>query len=175
MEQKQMMVRGVRGAISVTKDDPEEILEATRRLLLTIVQQNGIETEDLASVWLTTTPDLTSVFPAVAARQIGWTEVPLICAHEMTVEGAMPLVVRVMMHWNTTKSQKEINHIYLGETVKLRPDKMHVPPIKDSDMTTYLLDKGLIQVMPVDKLSKDHIFNGTSMTVSQNSGLEWDD
>ena len=170
-----MMVRGVRGAISVTQDDSEEILEATRKLLLTIVEQNGINTEDLASVWFTTTPDLVSCFPAVAARQIGWTDVPLMCSHEMSVVGALPLSVRVLIHWNTTKHQKEINHIYLGETVKLRPDKIAIPPINDKDLTTYLLDKGLIQVMPVEKVSAEHIFNGSSLTVSQKSTDEWDD
>ena len=143
MGTKQMMVRGVRGAISVTQDEVDEVLAATRRLLLTIVEQNGINSEDLASVWLTTTPDITSCFPAIAARQIGWVDVPLICAHEMSVKGGMPLVVRVMMHWNTTKSQKEINHIYLGETVKLRPDKVHVPAISDEEIANYMLKNGL--------------------------------
>lgn len=143
MGTKQMMVRGVRGAISVSRDDADEVLKATRRLLLTIVEQNNIKAEDLASVWLTTTPDIVSCFPAIAARQIGWVDVPLICAHEMSVQGAMPLVIRVMMHWNTTKSQQEIHHIYLGETVKLRPDKVHVPAISDEEMANYMLDKGL--------------------------------
>ena len=175
MADQQMMVRGVRGAISVSKDEVDDILEATRRLLLTIVDQNGIDPKDLASVWLTTTPDIVSCFPAIAARQIGWVDVPLICAHEMSVDGAMPLVVRVMMHWNTTKSQQEINHIYLGETVKLRPDKVHVPPINDQQVTSYLLDKGLIQVMPVDKLSPDHIFSGSSVRIESRNDSEWDD
>lgn len=143
MENQQMMVRGVRGAISVTQDETEDVLAATRRLLLTIVEQNRIKPEDLASVWLTTTPDITCCFPAIAARQIGWVDVPLICGHEMSVRGAMPLVVRVMMHWNTTKSQKEINHIYLGETVKLRPDKVHVPAISDEEIADYMLKNGL--------------------------------
>jgi chorismate mutase len=143
MGTKQMMVRGVRGAISISQDEVEEVLASTRRLLLTIVEQNEINSEDLASVWLTTTPDIVSCFPAIAARQIGWVDVPLICAHEMNVQEAMPLVVRVMMHWNTTKSQKEIKHIYLGETVKLRPDKVHVPPISDEDIANYMLEHGL--------------------------------
>lgn len=167
-----LMVRGVRGAISVTQDDSEEILEATRRLLMTIVAQNDIFSEDIASVWFTTTPDLVSCFPAVAARQLGWTDVPLMCGHEMSVVGALPLSIRVLIHWNTTKSQKEINHIYLGETVKLRPDKIALPPINDKDLTTYLLDKGLIQVMPVEKVSSEHIFNGSSITLSQRKGDE---
>jgi len=143
MGTEQMMMRGVRGAISVTQDETEEVLQATRRLLLTLVDQNGIDSEDLASVWLTTTPDIVCCFPAIAARQIGWVDVPLICAHEMSVKGAMPLVIRVMMHWNTSKSQKEIHHIYLGETVKLRPDKVHVPAISDEEIENYMLEKGL--------------------------------
>ena len=85
------------------------------------------------------------------------------------------MAVRVLIHWNTTKSQKEINHIYLGEAVKLRPDKTVIPPIQDKDMTTYLLDKGLIQVMPVEKVSPEHIFNGSSLTVSRLQDDEWDD
>ena len=173
--ESRMMVRGVRGAISVTKDDSDEILEATRKLLMTIVQENDIDTEDIASVWFTTTPDLVSCFPAVAARQIGWTDVPLMCSHEMSVTRALPLAVRVLIHWNTVKSQKEINHIYLGETVKLRPDKIAIPPIQDKDMTTYLLDKGLIQVMPVEKVSPEHIFNGSSLTITRQKDDEWDD
>jgi len=143
MGTEQMMMRGVRGAISVTADEVDKVLEATRRLLLTLVGQNGIDSRDIASVWLTTTQDITSCFPAIAARQIGWVDVPLICAHEMSVEGAMPLVVRVMVHWNTTKSQKEIHHIYLGETVKLRPDKVHVPAISDEEIANYMLEHGL--------------------------------
>ena len=143
METKQMMVRGVRGAISVSQDKTEEVLEATRRLLLTIVEQNNIKSEDLASVWLTTTTDIQSCFPALAARQIGWVDVPLICANEMKVNQSMPLVVRVMMHWNTTKSQGEIKHIYLGETVKLRPDKVHVPAISDEKIERYMRENGL--------------------------------
>ena len=170
-----MMVRGVRGAISVSKDDSDEILDATRRLLMTIIHQNEINSEDIASVWFTTTPDLVSVFPAIAARQIGWTDVPLMCSHEMAIVGSMPLVVRVLIHWCTTKTQKEINHIYLGETVRLRPDKVHVPPIDDQELTTYLLDKGLIRVMPVEKINQKHVFNGSSLTVSQQNQTEWDD
>lgn len=143
MGTEQMMMRGVRGAISVTQDDTDQVLEATRRLLLTLVDQNSMNSKDIASVWLTTTPDIVCCFPAIAARQIGWVDVPLICAHEMNVENAMPLVVRVMVHWNTTKAQKEIHHIYLGETVKLRPDKVHVPAISDEEIANYMLEHGL--------------------------------
>lgn len=143
MKSQQWMVRGVRGATSVTQDSTDEVLAATRRLLLTIVEQNKIDSRDLASVWLTTTPDVTCCFPAIAARQIGWVDVPLMCAHEMSVQGAMPLVVRVMLHWNTTKSQKEIHHVYLGETVKLRPDKVHVPAISDEEIADYMFKNGL--------------------------------
>lgn len=117
-----MPVRGVRGATTVTRNQKEEILEVTKELLSTMLEVNGIDTEEIASAWLTTTPDLYAEFPAVAARQIGWTQVPLMQSHEMSVPGMLPLCIRVLLHWNTEKTQSEIRHVYLREAARLRPD-----------------------------------------------------
>lgn len=117
-----MPVRGVRGATTVTRNQKEEILDVTKELLSTMLEVNGIDTEDIASAWLTTTPDLYAEFPAVAARQIGWTQVPLMQSHEMSVPGMLPLCIRVLLHWNTEKTQSEIRHVYLREAARLRPD-----------------------------------------------------
>lgn len=118
-----MRVRGVRGAISVAANTREEILAGTRELLQEILRANEIvEFEDVASVIFTTTPDLNATFPAEAARELGMHQVPLICASEIAVPGRLARCVRVLMHWNTTKSQKEIMHVYLRDAKALRPD-----------------------------------------------------
>lgn len=117
------MIRGVRGAITVSADQPEEILKETRTLILEMVKENKIVPDDVASVIISTTTDISSAFPAKAVRTIeDWTYVPVMCTHEMDVPGSMPLCIRVMMHVNTTIPQQEIQHIYLNEAVKLRPD-----------------------------------------------------
>ncbi len=115
--------RGVRGATTVERDDRELILQATRELLGFMIRLNGIRTEDVASAIFTTTPDLVSVFPATAARQLGWLDVPLMCAHEMHVPGSLERCVRILLHWNTDKPQPEIQHVYLHDARALRPDK----------------------------------------------------
>ena len=117
-----MPVRGVRGATTVTRNQKEEILEVTTELLKTMLEVNDIETEDIASAWVTTTPDVFAEFPAVAARLIGWTQVPLMQSHEMSVPGMLPLCIRVLLHWNTEKTQSDIRHVYLREAARLRPD-----------------------------------------------------
>ncbi len=118
-----MFCRGVRGAITVEADEREEVLEATRELLALMIRLNEINSMDVASAIFTTTPDVTAVFPALAARQLGWLDVPLMCGHEMNVPGALPLCIRIMLHWNTEKVQNEIQHVYLREAKSLRPDK----------------------------------------------------
>lgn len=117
-----MPVRGVRGATTVDHNQKEEILERTRELLIHMIEANGIHTEDIASAWLTTTPDVYAEFPAVAARQLGWTQVPLMQSHEMSVPGMLPRCIRVLLHWNTDKAQSEVRHVYLREAARLRPD-----------------------------------------------------
>ncbi|MCL4833167.1 MAG: chorismate mutase [Caldilineaceae bacterium] len=117
------MCRGVRGATTVDEDKPEAILRATRELLALMIQVNGIRSEDVTSVIFTTTRDVVSQYPALAARQLGWLDVPLLCSHEMEVPGSLPLCIRILLHWNTDLAQNEIQHIYLGEAQSLRPDK----------------------------------------------------
>lgn len=120
-----MPVRGIRGATSVENDTPEEVREATTELLNEILQANSISSfEEIASAFFTTSADLTSCFPAEAARQIGMDQVPLLCATEIPVPGSLPKCIRVLLHFNTDIPQSDIEHIYLREAKKLRPD-MH--------------------------------------------------
>ena len=115
--------RGVRGATTVECDGREEILKATRELLALVIYLNEIKKEDVASAIFTTTPDLVGAFPATAARQLGWLDVPLMCAHEIEVPGSLTRCIRVLIHWNTDKTQHAIQHVYLKESQALRPDK----------------------------------------------------
>lgn len=115
-------VRGIRGAISVKGNVRNEIFDATKKLLVAMVEANDINTEDISSVFFTTTPDLNADFPATAARELGWNLVPLLCAREIDVPGSMERLVRVLMHVNTSKSQAEIKHQFLDEAASLRVD-----------------------------------------------------
>ena len=118
-----MPIRGIRGATTVTSDDPDLILQATCELLEVILDENsGIHLKDIASVFFTTTEDIASAYPALAARQMGWDLVPMICAREIPVPEGLPLCIRVLIHWNTDREQDAIKHVYLREAVKLRPD-----------------------------------------------------
>jgi chorismate mutase len=118
-----MSVRGVRGATTITEDTAEAVLSATRELLLAILEANPtLRPEEIASIVFTVTDDIRSVYPAQAARALGWEEVPLMCAQEIPVTGSLKMCVRCMVHWNTSLSQKEIHHIYLRDAVRLRPD-----------------------------------------------------
>jgi chorismate mutase len=118
-----MAVRGIRGATSASVNTREAILEVTRELLQELLRLNSITTfEEIASVFFTTTPDLNATFPAEAARELGMSFVPLICASEINVPGRLPQCVRVLVQWNTEKSQKEMVHVYLREAKALRPD-----------------------------------------------------
>lgn len=117
------MVRGIRGATTVKQDEENEILQATSELLLQIVEQNRVVPEDICSVFVTTTGDLTATFPAAAIRRLpGWELVPLMCSLEIPVQPSLPKCIRLMVHVNTEKSQKEIIHVYLNEAKVLRPD-----------------------------------------------------
>ncbi len=117
-----MMVRGVRGATTATANTAEEIIEATQELITALVRVNGLDTEDIASAFWTTTRDITAEFPAFAARQVGWADVPQMCAHEMDVPGKLGMCIRVTLHINTEKSQQEIRHVYLRGATVLRPE-----------------------------------------------------
>jgi chorismate mutase len=125
-----MMCRGVRGAITVSRNDETDILEATRELLQSIVSANDMRPEDIASIYFTTTADLTATYPAYAARQLGWYDMALLCGHEMVVPGSLTKCVRVLIHWNTTRAPQEINHVYLRDAKSLRPDRSNVPPVR---------------------------------------------
>lgn len=125
-----MMCRGVRGAITVPYNSEEAILSATRELLETILVANDMTPDEIASVYFTTTTDLNATYPALAARQLGWFDMALLCGHEMEVPDSLPRVVRVLIHWNTTQTAKEIVHVYLREAKKLRPDRDSLPPIR---------------------------------------------
>ena len=118
-----IVCRGVRGATTVEKDSREEILAATEELLKLLLESNRIECEDIASVIFTTTPDVASEYPAVAARRLpGWGDMALLCSHEMAVPHGLKRCIRILIHWNTSKSLKEIKHIYIKGAVNLRPD-----------------------------------------------------
>ncbi len=118
-----MSIRGIRGATTVTDDEPDLILQATRELLEEILKQNeGMQPEDVASAIFTVTDDLVSNFPAQGARQMGWGLVPMMCAREIPVPNSLPRVIRVLVHWNTDIPQNKIIHVYLRDAVKLRPD-----------------------------------------------------
>lgn len=118
----QMLCRGVRGATTVETNTAEAILEATTELLQTMVDANEIEQERVASILFTTTMDLNAAFPAVAARELGWTDIALLNAHEMAVPGALPRCIRILLHLNTERAPRELRHIYLRDARKLRPD-----------------------------------------------------
>lgn len=118
-----MPVRGIRGATTSQDNTPEAILEATRELLLALIAANDIQPEDVASVWFTTSPDLNAEFPAPAARALGWTDVALMCSHEMNVPHGLHKCIRILIHWNTDRPTHAIKNIYLGEAASLRPDR----------------------------------------------------
>jgi chorismate mutase len=118
-----MSVRGIRGATSVDADVSEQVREATRELIEEILKRNEItDFDDVISAVFTTTPDLVSAFPAEAARHIGMTTVPLLCALEIPVAGSMQKCIRILLHVNSDRKPAEIEHVYLREAEKLRPD-----------------------------------------------------
>ncbi|WP_163583397.1 chorismate mutase [Gracilibacillus saliphilus] len=117
------MIRGIRGATTVKNNDAEEIVQTTKEMIEVMARVNEIDPETIASVMISVTSDLNATFPAKALRLIdGWKYVPVMCMPEIDVPGSLPKCIRVMMTVNTSKSQKEIEHIYLNDAVKLRPD-----------------------------------------------------
>lgn len=117
-----MRLRAARGAIRVPSDDGDALLGATERLLSSILERNAVEADDLVSILFTATEDLRSAFPAEAARRMGLGVVPLMCAREIAVDGAMPSVVRVLMHFNSDARLADIVHVYLDGAESLRDD-----------------------------------------------------
>ena len=117
-----MAVRAVRGAIQVDSDDRESILAGTTELIQTVLARNTLTTEQLISVVFTATPDLTAEFPAYAARRLGFTDVPLLCATEIAVPGSMPRVLRLLAHIDTDLPRAALHHVYLRGAAELRRD-----------------------------------------------------
>ncbi|MFW5714367.1 MAG: chorismate mutase [Brevefilum sp.] len=116
-------MRGIRGATTIDRDHPTEVIKLTRELLCAIQTANGnFSPDEIASIIFTVTNDIKSTFPARAARELGWDFVPLMCALEIPVPGSLQRCIRVLIHWNTDKQQDEIQHIYLRGAQKLRPD-----------------------------------------------------
>lgn len=115
-----MFLRGIRGATTAANNNREEIVAATKELLLEIMASNQVETGEIASIIFTVSSDLDAEFPAVAARELGWAETPLLCAGEIEVPGSLRKCIRVLLHVNTTKKQNEIKHVYLKAAVNLR-------------------------------------------------------
>ncbi len=114
--------RGIRGAITVAENTRDDILQATDELLRQLVKANEIDDHQVAAVFFTTTSDLNAEFPAVAARQIGWDRVALMCSHEMMVPNSLSKCVRVLILVNTVKTDRELVHVYLREAKRLRTD-----------------------------------------------------
>jgi chorismate mutase len=116
-----MYCRGIRGATTANQNDREEILAATRELLQLMVSLNDLIVEDIASIIFTVTEDLDAVFPALAARQLGWNEIALMCMREIPVPNSLSKCIRVLLHVNTSRSASEIQHVYLRDAISLRP------------------------------------------------------
>ena len=116
-----MATRGIRGATTVERNDRDDILRATRELLEVVVRLNGLRAEDVAAAWFTVTADLDAEFPALAAREIGWTEVPLMCGREIPVPGSLSRCIRLLIEWNTSKPQRDVRHAFLHGAKELRP------------------------------------------------------
>ena len=118
-----MPIRGIRGATTVEANTREAILEAAGELLGEIIRANAIQAEDVASAYFTTTTDLNAEFPAVVARRdFGWTNIALMCGHEMDVPGSLRMCLRIMLHVNTDTPQGKVCHVYLRGATVLRPD-----------------------------------------------------
>jgi chorismate mutase len=116
-----LQCRGIRGAITVSADSKESILDATKKLLMEMALTNGTEIKDIAAIFFTTTPDLNAEFPASATRELGWpSNLAMLCGHEMNVPNDLPRCLRILMLVNTEKGPEEIAHVYLGEAKKLK-------------------------------------------------------
>ena len=114
---KKYSVRGIRGATTEEKDSKELIKEATKELLIEMVEKNEVLSDDIAAVFFTTTSDISDEFPAVAAREMGWDTVPLICGHEMDVPHGLDNCLRILIFWNTELTQDEIRHAYVLKAI----------------------------------------------------------
>ena len=127
-----MAVRAVRGATQLEVDEREHMLERVAELVTEVMAANGLGVEDFISVIFTSTDDLVSEFPAYAARQLGFSEVPLMCARELEIEGSMPRVVRLMAHVETELPRADVTHVYLHGAANLRRDLARVKSVPDA-------------------------------------------
>lgn len=117
-----MTVRGIRGAISISNNSVDDIINGTKELLSEMLQKNKLEHADIISIFFSTTSDLNATFPAKAARELDLIDTPLLCLNEIDVPNSLQKIIRILMHVNSTKKQSDIHHIYLKNAVKLRPD-----------------------------------------------------
>ena len=137
-EHEGVRCRGIRGATTADSNTREDILKATRQLLALMIRQNGIDPNDLASAFFSTTVDLDAEFPALAARQLGWLNVALLCTHELDVPGSLRKCIRVLLHWNTSKAASEIMHVYIKGATALRPDLSRLPPVNWDELESWI-------------------------------------
>ena len=133
-----VVCRGVRGATTSETNSSADILQETRRLLALMIRSNQIEAADVGSAIFSVTDDLTAEFPALAARQFGWMDVPLLCTTEIPVPGALGMCIRILIHWNTDKPPEEIQHIYLKDAVSLRPDLSQLEPVNWEELESWI-------------------------------------
>lgn len=136
-----MSCRGVRGATTADSNSRDDILTATRQLLALMIHINEISPDDVASAIFSSTEDLNAEFPALAARQLGWLDVPLICTHEINVPGSLDLCVRILLHWNTDKRQDEVTHVYTKGAMRLRPDLSELPPVDLEELDRWIAEQ----------------------------------
>ncbi len=136
-----MYCRGVRGATTVESNSRDAILEETRKLLALMIRFNGMSSQDVGSATFTLTKDLDAEFPALAARQLGWSDVPLLCSYELCVPGSLEKCIRILVHWNTEKSQQDITHVYLNRAQKLRPDLAELPPVDLGELEAWIAEQ----------------------------------
>ncbi len=135
-----IMCRGVRGATTVQENTRDAILKATRQMLALMIRRNQINAADIGSAIFTVTRDVSAEFPALAARQLGWLGVPLLCGYEIDVPGSLPNCIRVLIHWNTNKLQDEIEHVYIHDAVRLRPDLSKLPPVDWEELEGWIAE-----------------------------------
>jgi chorismate mutase len=135
-----MLCRGVRGATTVEANTSEEILKGSRQLLALMIRENGIQKEDVASAIFSTTHDLDAEFPALAARQLGWLDVALMCTNELPVPGSLGRCIRILLHWNTEKAADEIVHVYVRGARNLRPDLSTLPPVDWQELEAWIAE-----------------------------------
>ncbi len=146
-----MPCRGIRGATTAEDNTPEEILKATRQLLALMIRENGIEPADVASAIFSTTVNLDAEFPALAARQLGWFDVALMCVHELDVPGSLRRCIRILLHWNTDKPAEEVVHVYVKGARRLRPDRSTLPPVDWTELERWIVEHSNEVAKPAGK------------------------